>query len=211
MFVLLWSLIGIAAVSISFFLAATPGDLWQSVNAAGLTAAIYLFGLLLFTLRKPFSITTRIIGWLVSLAVCATIAFAWHTKYEQSHWQRRTLQSVLQRISSGVLHAQMYDSLLVQFRHYHAQDALSKKPIGVLFTESHPGISVGQNLYNPLDDWDSSRIYLHTLNDTMVEIIGRASHVRGIDPVFQNIDNVRGQLQMKATLTEKGVVYVREN
>jgi hypothetical protein len=211
MFVLLWSLIGIAAVSISYFLAATPGDLWQSVNAAGLTAAVYLFGLLLFTLRKPFSFTTRIIGWLVSIVVCVSIAYTWHTQDIQSHWQRRTLQSILQRINSGVLHARMHDSLLVQFRKYHTQDGQTKKSICVLFSESHPGILIGQNFYTPIEDWDSTRIYLRSLNDTLVEIVGRASHVKGINPVFQTIDNVQGQIQICATLTGKGIVYVREN
>ncbi|MBI3195254.1 MAG: hypothetical protein HYZ34_12440 [Ignavibacteriae bacterium] len=211
MFVVLWLLIGIASVSISFFLAASPGDLWQSVNAAGLTAAVYLLGLLIFTLRKPFSFSTRIISWLVAITVCVSLAFAWRTQDEQCHWQQRQLRVILQRISSGILHAQIYDTLLLQFQQYHSQEPTLRKPIGRLFYDAHPGISEGSNFYHPPEDWDSTRIYLHTLTDSSIVVIGRYTYTKGLNPVFENYDNRKGKFQVRATLTEKGIEYVREN
>ena len=59
--IFLWMLVGVIVTSAAFFISPASVELWPSLNAAGVIAALYVLALVFYTLRHPIPFKHRII------------------------------------------------------------------------------------------------------------------------------------------------------
>jgi hypothetical protein len=147
--VLFWLLVGVVVVSVSFFIPGHSADLWPSLNAAGIAAAIYLLALFEYIFRRPISIRGRVVGVILVLIVAAAVVTFWLGTYETTHWQANQLQKIHSVIMRGLLQAEVSDSMLVVLQDYHKQGRVKKASLGTIFLQKFLGATLGTNIHPP--------------------------------------------------------------
>lgn len=200
---------GVLAVYFAFILQPRGAELWPSINAAGIAAAVYLLALLGYTLRRPVSGIVRIAVALSAMVGMAATATAWTTMDTQSHWQRERLLEIRTVIGRGISYAFDSDSLLTVLGRYHARGGHN---LPAAFHSVFPGAVVGSNLHRPQWDGDTARVVLVTeLTPTSVTLVSADKVARGRSMGFVNIGGLTGKMQERYTLTEKGLQHVTDN
>ncbi len=209
--IVLWLLVGIASVSIAFFIPANSPDVWPGLNAAAIPLAVYLIALVFTTLRSPISVKARIIAWTIVLVVGAANVWSWVGWDSESHWQHAQLLRIREVIVRGIMQTQVPDPLLKTLEAYHAQGGKKKESLAQVFRRLNDHATVGTDLRKPDTPGDSLSYVVQTLaNDTIV-VIGEHAYCTGKDPAFRNRNGRTGMVQARCTLTEKGVTYESEN
>jgi len=206
----IWFFIGAVVVSAVYFLSGDSLSPWPALEAATIAACVYFLAVVTYATRKPFPRRTRI----YAIVVCVLVVIAagsFSMKFEETTtWQRGQLLKILGVSHKGMINAQLPDPLMATLDRYHRQPA-KRKTLGQIFGEVMPGAAVGKNIYNSYDERDSLRIFVATLSDDEVELIGQSTWAKGKDPEFRNYDGKRGMVQERAVLTAKGVTYESEN
>jgi hypothetical protein len=177
--VLLWLLIGIVVVSIVFFIPGNSAELWPSLNAAGIAAAVYLLALFVYIFRRPISLKGRIIGVILVLIVATAVVLMWVGIDETTHWQAGQLQKIQTTITRGILQSEVSDSMIVVLQDYHKQGKVKKASLGKIFLQKFPGATLGTNIHPPYltnkppeVDRDSLRAFVTLLSDSMIVVTG---------------------------------------
>jgi len=213
--VVLWLIVGCVVVSVAFFLPGRSPDLWPNINSAGLALLVYLIALLGAFFRSKH-LTLRRRSGVLAIAVIAVIGcvFSWKQVEDQSRWQRKTLGEIGTIIGRGIYIAMITDSLLSVLDDYHHQKGQSKLSLGQVYRKRYPPGNVG-------DPWSSIRpsgrpnppddIFLAAISDSQVVLVARHPWYRGLDTAFSTHNGPKGTIQVRATLTEKGLQYVTEN
>lgn len=213
--VALWILIGGVVVTVAFLLPGHSTELWPNINSAGVALLVYLAALLGAFWRKS-DLTVRRRSIVLGLSVTAIVGtvFAWRQMEEQAHWQHDRLQEIGSDINRGIYAASVPGSLLKVLEQYHGQTGKARKTLGQIFQERHPPGAAG-------DAWSSMEqsgrpdppddIFVTEISDTHVVLVARHPWYEGKDMSFKNFAGPTGMLQVRATLTEKGVRYVTEN
>lgn len=209
--IIIWLIAGIIVVTIAYFIPGQDVDIWTNLNYAGIAAVIYVFILVVFTLRKPFSKKTITITWLIFIIAVLVVYLHWTEMNAQTHWQKNKLLELRAIISRGVIQEKIQEILHRVLLSYHQQNSKDKKTIGDIFKEIYSTDSIGTNIYTPYYEGDSLRIYLTQLSDSEVVIVSQEMFVKGRNPEFRNYNGRLGMIQDRATLTAKGVRYESEN
>lgn len=206
----IWFAAGVVVVTAVFFLTGESLDPWPGLEAATIVGAVYLLAVAVYATRKPFPVKSRIGVLLFSvLFIAAAGSFSMKFK-ETTSWQQSQLLKILGVIQKGILNSQMPGPLMTTLERYHRQ-AAKKKTIGQIFREVVPGVEVGKNIYRQETEGDSLRIFVASITDDEVVLIGQAAWGRGRAPGFRNFDGRAGVVQQKAVLTAKGVSYESQN
>ena len=206
----IWFTIGAVVVSAAFFLTGERLDPWPATEAATIAGAAYFLAVVIYATRKPFPRKSRIAS-LVFCALFIVAAGSFSMKFkETTRWQQSQLLKILGVIQRGILDSQMPDPLLATLDRYHRQST-KKKTISQLFREVVPGAAVGMDIFKPYDMRDSLKIFVASITDDEVVLIGQAPWGKGKDPAFGNYDGKKGLVQERAVLTAKGVTYESQN
>jgi hypothetical protein len=211
----LWILLGSLLITAAFFLPGHSSELWPNINSAGIVLLLYLAALLgAFSSKTDVSKRRRIIVLVVAVISIAGGAFAWVQMEDQSQWQRRQLGKIATVIGRGIFTTMISDSLLPVLEDYHAQKGKAKKALGEMYRLRYPHATIGpawssmEPTGRPNPPYD---VFLTELSDTHVVLVARHPWYKGNDAWFTNHAGLVGTLQVRATLTEKGLQYVTEN
>ncbi|HLF19847.1 MAG TPA: hypothetical protein VI704_03565, partial [Bacteroidota bacterium] len=167
--------------------------------------------LLVYTLRKPFGRKAQIIVGGVSFLVFVAVAMSWTGMDETSHWQQQTLLRIHEIITRGIMRAEVPDTLLKVLDDYYHQPKGKKATLSEVFRKTYPKVTVGANIHSPQGDWDSLRVFVHSLSDAEVVVVAQHMYSKGKDQIFRNFNGRVGMVQEKFTLTAKGVRHESEN
>ncbi len=207
---LIWFAVGLVLVTAVYLLTGESLDPWPGLEAATVVGAVYLLALAFYATRKPFPLKSRIGVLLFSVAfIVAAGSFSMKFK-ETTAWQKSQLLKILGVIQKGILNSQMPGPLMTTLERYHRQPA-KKKTIGQVFREVVPGAAVGKDIYKQENAGDSLRIFVASITDDEVVLIGQATWGKGKTPEFRNFDGKTGLVQERAVLTAKGVSYESQN
>ena len=216
--ILFWLLVGVVVVSVSFFIPGNSAELWPSLNAAGIAAAIYLLALFVYIFRRPISIKGRVVGALLVVIVAAAVVVFWVGMDKTTHWQAHQLEKIHSVITRGILQAEVSDSMLVVLQDYHKQGRVKKASLGKMFLQKFPGVTLGSNIHPPYltnqppeADRDSLRAFVTLLSDSMVVITGTHAYSRGRNADFTSYIGRKGTVQERFILTEKGIRHESDN
>ncbi len=208
---LLWIAAGVILVSAAFFLVPRGTDLWPALNAAGVAAAVYLFALLMFVLRPPLPVRTRITVGIVAFLVLFCTAFAWIRMEDHSRWQAATLMKIREVIGRGIRFAEMPSTLLKTLDAYHRHGVKKNKTLADEFRALEGDVHAGSNIHKPQWEGDDMTVIVQSLEPDRIVLVSQESYVKGRDPSFKNLDGKIGMVQEKYILTERGVTHVSEN
>lgn len=209
--VFIWLLVGISAVSLAFLLPGATLDPWVPFPATGVVSAIFLIALVAYATRKPFPLKQRVFSWVMVVVLLGGSAIFANNMHETTTWQKSQLIKILGVIQRGVLSTFIHEPLLATLEKYHRQPQRARKSIGDVFKEIKPGVRAGDNIYVASYEGDSLAIYVASLSNDEVVLVGQAAWGKGRNPEFTNYDGRKGLVQERATLTEKGVTYESEN
>ena len=213
--VVLWLIIGCVVVSIAFLIPGHTTEVWPNLNSAGIALLVYLAALLVAFYRSKHLSPRRRNGILV-IAVVVILAgsLSWIQTYDQSRWQNHKLGEIGTVIGRGIYDAMITDTLLSVLDDYHHQKGKPRLSLGAVYRKRFPPGNVGDvwstlkptGMPNPPDD-----VFLHAISDTQIVLVARHPWFHGKDSAFATYHGPKGTLQVRATLTEKGLQYVTEN
>ncbi|OGU44465.1 MAG: hypothetical protein A3H45_06730 [Ignavibacteria bacterium RIFCSPLOWO2_02_FULL_55_14] len=210
----LWLLVGFVLVGVAFYLPGRTTDLWPNINAAGLVLLAYLVALLaVFYRRKDLTLRRRNVIILLSAVSVIAAVLSWRQMEDQSNWQRNKLGEIGSIIGRGIYNDMVKDSLLVVLEDFYHNNG-KKLSLGEVYKKRYPPGNVGDawstieqsGRPNPPDD-----VFLVEISDSHVVLVARHPWYRGNNAEFLNFNGPKGTLQVRATLTQKGLQYVTEN
>lgn len=213
--VALWLLIGCILVTITFFLPGQSSELWPNINSAGIALLLYLAALLgAFSRKQDITRLRKNLVLIAAVIAVAGAAFAWVQMEDQSRWQRERLGIIGSTIARGIYLSMIPDSLLAVLEAYHKQSGKTRKSLGQIYKERYPPGVPGDawssmepsGRPNPEDD-----VFLKEISDTHVVLVARHPWYKGKEASFVNERSLTGTVQIRVTLTEKGIDYVTEN
>lgn len=211
----LWLILGGVLVTVAFFLPGHSSELWPNINSAGVVLLAYLAALLgAFSRKKDISPRRRTIVLILAVVAIGATVFSWRQMEDQTQWQRNRLNEIASVIGRGIYASMIPDSLLTVLDQYHHQRGKTRRTLGGVYRDLHPPGAVGDawssmepsGRPNPSDD-----VFLTEISDTQIVLVARHPWYKGIDTAFANFAGPTGKLQVRATLTEKGLQYVTEN
>ena len=209
---LLWTVGGVIAIAVPFFICLKPLDLWPSVNAGGLTAAFYVLALIIYATRGPVKRKTRVLVLALFGVVVSSLAYSWKLQESQSNWQREMLVEIRGVLGRGISSAVLGDTLLNTLQQFYSQSPQGRHSLGQVFKLRYPDAAVGMDLYKPQWPGDTlTHAYVGALTDDRVVLIGRDRVAKGRDPSFRNFEGAVGKIQERYTLTEKGLIRESDN
>lgn len=208
---LVWLVVGVTLVTLGFLFGFDEKELWLSLNTAGIVTSVYLIALLFYALRKPLPLKTRVKVGIFSALVLVAIASTWIGQQEQARWQKATLLNIRGVIGRGIMLYQIPEPLLQTLETYHQQGAKRKESLGQVFQRLNPGAAVGLNIHKRGFPTDSLEVFVQSLNDRRIVLVGQEAFVKGKNPQFKNYDGRTGMIQEAFMLTEKGIVHESQN
>ena len=211
--ILIWLFLGCTLVVAAFAFPGISMELWPNINHAGIVASMYLIALVAYTMRNPFSPRVRRIVWGIFLLVSISTFTAWTTMDRQSHFQKDSLIRVRDILKDQEFVSEMYEPLLKVLKEYYKHPLYSKASLKEIFLQQHPQDSIGSNISKFPSSHDSSRIYLASLSDSAIVLIGEYIniHAVGRNSSYNNYDGHIGLLQRRAILTARGITYEHDN
>ena len=207
--ILWWILAGVLFVSIAFIVGSKSG-LVTAIDAAGITAGVYLIALTLFVVRKPLRWSTRIWAYLIVGFSLGIIAFSWyqtqHTTEQRTAIQREQMAERARGAAVGHM-SRLFQRTLQE---YYQGNARSKETLSDIFFRQYPAIN-DKSLASALNvDGSSMRRFFSSPAPDSLVLVAQAK-VKGRSPDFRNIDSTMGSIQEKMILTTKGMIHVSEN
>ncbi|HUN65052.1 MAG TPA: hypothetical protein VMW43_03055 [Bacteroidota bacterium] len=208
---IIWLVVGACVMAGAFFFPGGNDDIWHSLDRAGIAAGIYIIVMLFVALRKPFGVRVRLFTWGTAVVTLLGLGLWWTTTSSMAHQQKDDLIQIRERLSRTILFHEMYPMFFPVLREYYAQNQPGKESIGAVFHRLYPNAEQGKNIRTPFNTTDSLTIFLTSLTDTAVVLVGQEMYVHGRDGDFRNYTDKTGMVQEKAILTVRGVSYVSEN
>jgi hypothetical protein len=204
-------LVGGCVMAGAFFLPSGNEDIWVSLDRAGVAAAVYLIVVLFIMMRKPFGANVRIFTAGAAVITMLGLGLWWTTTSSMAHQEKQSLIQIRERISRTVLFHEIYPMYFPVLKSYYDQGESKTESIGAVFHRFYPDARERKNIHTPFNTTDSLTIFVASLNDSCVTLVGQEMYVRGRDAYFQNYSGKTGMVQEKAILTSKGISYVSEN
>jgi len=207
---IVWFFIGSLMVIGPFLIFHVPMDPWPGVVAAGIGGTVFVVLLFLFTiLRTPFTTKLKLLSSAVLTIILIASFVSWRTMYDMTHYQRTMLGKIRTVIGDGIMENACYDAMYPPIRKYYEQSHLPKLPIGKIFLAVNK-----ERLHNKVYRFDGDQYIqssLDNVSDSTVTLLMVDSVARGKDLNYENYNGLKGRLQFRAVLREKGVSYEREN
>ena len=209
--IFLWMLGGIIVVSLAFFLPDQSIDLWQSLDAAGIAAVIYIVALLVYILCNPIPAKHRIILGAVALLSMIGLSTHWVGMYSTTHWQQKRILENKSLVIRGIMISDAPIKLLSVLEEYQEQGKIKKLSPGKIFLKKYPQAHIGSNVYvSPMGD-DSIKIFVTALSDSAIVLTASHTFAQGRTADFLPYWGRKGTIQERYILTEKGVRHESDN
>ncbi len=207
---IIWFFIGSLMVIGPFLIFHVPMDPWPGVVAAGIGGTVFVVLLFFFIiLRTPFAPRIKMLSTAI-LAIMLIASFvSWKTMYDMTHFQRTTLGKIRTAIGEGIMESASYDAIYPPFRKYYEQSHAPKLPIGKIFLAVN-----NERIHDKVYRFDGDQFIqssLDNVSDSTITLIMVDTVARGRDLNYPNYNGLKGRLQFKAVLREKGARYEREN
>jgi hypothetical protein len=222
--IFIWLVAGCALVVAAFFIPGVHGDIWQSVDTAGIAAAIYLFALIAFTTRRPFPVKSGIIIWVAFFVCLSAITSGWKSLEAHSRTERDQKREIVGDITRSSTYAEIQPELLRVLKLYHQQNGgHPKEPIGKFFRRLYPEVAPGSGFSRELITERPGREllsaagkiyeYVPVIDDSQIVIFAQHSQMIGRNEKFKNFNGLLtyGKIQAHWILTAKGVLYASDN
>lgn len=207
-----WLIGGTVLLAAAFFLPGTSTEHWVNLNMAGIIASVYLLALLFYALREPISRKTRIIAWVVSIVVLASLATMWTGMDATTHWQKDQILKIKQVISRGIIASEVpFEKLIPTLKAYYAQGSKKKETLGQLFQRLNPKAVANADLHERQWEGDSLSVFVHTINDSTIILVAQEAYGKGRNPSFTNYNGRTGMVQETFILTPTGIRHESEN
>lgn len=208
---IVWFLGGIVLVSLTYVLFGDPVDPWPGVRSAEVAGLAYLLVILWYATRPPFPRRARIFVAVATLAFGASTAFISASMEETTTWQKEQLMRIQAVIHRNVLAIEMPVPLMAAYERYVAQRPGRKKSVSQLFKDVIPDAAEGSVVLRPMGPQDSLLVYVESMTEDEVILVGSPSWGKGWREDFRNYDGKQGLPQVRAMLTGKGVAYESQN
>ena len=202
---------GIIFVSAAFTIPLKSPELWPALNAGGIAAGIYLAALLVYVLREPLPMRTRIVAGVIGLVAMIAVTFTWIRNEDRTRWQADLIVKICATIGRNIFSTAMPEYLLKTLDEYHQQKPHQKEFLGDIFRRLHNNPSVGSNIHTQSYPNDPIRVFIKTLDRDLIVLVGQETYAKGRDLSFRNYDGKIGMVQERYTLTEKGMIHESEN
>jgi hypothetical protein len=206
-----WLLVGIVAVSVTFFIPPNSPELWPALNTAAIPVIVYILALAFYTLRSPITRKARIIAWISILLVGGATYTSWSEMNELSHYQRNKLLQIHSVIVRGIMGTFIPNSQLDVLEAYYKQGSNRKESLARVFERLNDGAKIGTNISRPEYTDNSISIIVQSLSDNEIVLLGLHSYGKGRKADFKNYGGKAGLIQEKYILTEKGITHESEN
>ncbi|MGA7160819.1 MAG: hypothetical protein WBZ48_07445 [Bacteroidota bacterium] len=207
---IVWFFIGAAMVIGPFMIFHVPMDPWPGVVAAGIGGTVFVLLLFSFTiLRTPFTRRIKLLSCAVFAIMLIASFVSWKTMYDMTHYQRTILAKIRTVIGDGIIESACYDAMYPPFRKYYEQARSPRIPIGKIFLAVNK-----ERIHDKVYKFDGDEFIqssLDNISDSSITVRMVDSVARGEDLNFINFNGLKGRLQFRAVLREKGVRYEREN
>ena len=213
---------GVAILTgVVFFLFGMNSSILMSITAAMSVVGLFYIGLLTFILKKSEMRWERVVGIGVLVLFTGFAFYDGFSNYRHSKWHHKRLtEDIRISLDSGLISIHLKNPLLKTLKaHYREQSQTDN--IQQLFVQRNRDkiTSKGKlTRFIPDDQIEAEKVndppflyYDSTQTDNKVVLIGLSRFGNGERSGFKNYDGTRGNLQYKATLTPKGVDYVKEN
>ena len=188
------------------------GEIWDAMNAAGIVSLVYVVGLLYSYTRPPTNTRQRWIVISVAGLLILGVAVHWITMYTQTRWQYITLHTIHKTIFHGIVSDNMHGRAIRAFSEFHTQSEKNKKSLGEIFQKGNPLLHPEISL---LDTGSAASegiwVYVASISDSEIVLIGQALFIDGEDPSFQNFTGKRGMTQDRLRLNTQGIFYEIQN
>ncbi len=213
-----WILGGMILAAIAFFIPERSGYIWAPVISAVGIAGLFLLGLVVYIIRNGKSQFDRVFGIGIIVLLAGATIYSGVFNYQKAGWQLDLLMDIRATIEKGISQAQSTEPLLLSLEAYHNQDGSNRKAIEAVFLERN-GEKIrtinGFNRFIPHDETeehDSPYLYYaEAVSSDSVVLVAQSMRIPGRDPGFPNYNGANGYMQFKATLTEGGLNYERQN
>ena len=209
--IFLWMFIGVIVTSAAFFISPASIELWPSLNAAGIIAALYLLALLFYTLRYPIPFKQRIIVGALSLICLVALYFHWTGMERTTLWQQQRLQDIHSVIVRGIIEGECPQKLLPVLEKYYTQEKGKKATLEQLLRQTYPDVRVGSNIHTLFEPNDSTRFFVTAISDSLIIITASHAYAKGRVADFVPYWGRTGSIQEKYILTVKGVSHESDN
>ena len=209
--IFVWLLAGCAMVTAAFFIPGTSTELWPNMTAAGIAAFVYLLALFAFIFRDIRDRVPRLVGWFFMFAIAVWTAIFWSNFRTTTQWQHDTLLEIEHRIVRGVIASEFAPPLFTTLASYHHQGRRNRLSVGATFTRLFPADTVGANYHEKKWPEDNLACVVQSVDADRVVVVAFDGYSKGNDPSFKNFNGSAGLIQLRATLTEKGIDYEWQN
>ncbi|MFH0989657.1 MAG: hypothetical protein V1799_06535 [bacterium] len=218
--ILAWMIVGIVLVSIAYFIPADSQELWPNVNLALQIAGLYLLILLIYILQKPIRLLHGALMCLIVLVVMGFTFFLTYRFEDQTKWQAERLHKILGVIKEGIRTVEAPKILLKTLEAYHRKQMKQQKNLAETFKTLYPTAESGVNLftkeYFPDYFWfertsNPLKIFVQSIEPGTIVLVAMDQFHEGKNSTFNNYDGQSGRVQVRYTLTEKGITHVTEN
>ena len=208
--IVLWLLAGSLLVTVPYYIFYDAFNLWPSVYAGGIGAAIYLIALVVYFTKKGNTMKWNALLSAIVLIFCISSYFHWTMMDAKSSWRRSLLGKIRTVIGANIFQDEdICKRTIPVYAVFHKQKG-KKKSIVPLFKEIHAG-KVKNGMY-PMSSYpDFSVRYVHFSGDTMVTLVSVDTVARGLQISFKNANGSIGHLQTTTTLSAQGVHHERNN
>ena len=208
---LLWIASGVVFAGATFLAFYDPVNHWKVVNATGIACGVFLVPLLMYMLRPPVTFRARIIGAFMSFVILGATAGSWAMMKSMTSWQREMLLSIRTTIGRGVIASEAPDSLMKVLQYHHDLSHPPERSIAASFRRCFPDAIPGYNFHRSYGPADSLQVLVESIKDTLITVVAVDAVARGVDPKFTTATGHVGGIQMRYTLTARGLDYVYEN
>jgi hypothetical protein len=209
--VFIWLIAGSLLVSVPFYVFHDPYDLWPSLYAGGIGAAVYLSALVLYFIKTHPGKKLNIVVAACAVLLLVTSVLHWRTMDTMSRWQRERLALIRSFIAQSIfVNEDVCERAIPVFSEFRKQRVAGKK-IAPLFAEIYKG-KMKNGFFPSVDgDYQPSVRYVRYEGDSAVILISVDTVAFGVRSDFVNLNGSTGRLQMTTRLTGKGVRYERNN
>ena len=204
-------LIGILGLTASFVIPSIFMQYWLGALLAFVFATGYAFYLIRWSAEETSSpkVTANVRTTLFVVLLLAAISLV--SGYNKGAFQMNTLVQIRQTIDNGMITAEMNESLFEVFRTYHESKDDNKTLEQTFLAVLNDKFTGDQMMV--LNELSKDEVhYYYTVDDpNKISLIGVTNNSWGKDKGFINYNSDAGRFQLRATITERGISYVREN
>lgn len=135
--------------------------------------------------------------------------------YTASREQQNRLNEIRETIEEGITYSRINEPFNeVLNTYYDGNQVPESRELHTIFLSKYDSLVTGEREFlfgAPREEDPSMQLTFDKLQADSIVIVGVSSVVKGKDTNFTNYNGNKGQMQVRAVLTPKGVTYEREN